>query len=73
MRVFGNEADETVRELQADPEALVCNGADLLDDRCAGETDRERAAVAAERTVETAYEAYERRLDGPWIETKPIC
>jgi rubrerythrin len=77
VNFFVNEADETAadtfRTLRAETEALVDEGADHLDACCAGEADWERALAAAERTVEIAYEAYERRLDGLGIDPKPVC
>ncbi|WP_338741135.1 hypothetical protein [Haloplanus salilacus] len=77
VNFFVNEADETaadtIRDLRAETEALVDEGGALLEDCCAGEADWERAATAAERTVDVAYEEYERRLDGLGIDPKPVC
>ncbi|MFB6102154.1 MAG: rubrerythrin family protein [Haloplanus sp.] len=77
VNFFVNEVDErtadTVRYLRSETEALVDDGAALLDICCERETEWERATEAAERTVAVAYDEYADRLHGMGVDPAPVC
>jgi len=77
VNFFVNEADESaadvIRDLRSETDALVDDGAALLDACCESEADWERAVDAAERTVAVAYEAYAERLRGMGVDPAPVC
>jgi len=77
VNFFVNEADETgadvIRDLRSETEALVDDGAALLDDCCTDAADWERALDAAEATVAAAYEEYADALRGMGVDPAPVC
>jgi len=76
VNFFVNEADEraadAVRDLRSETQALVDDGAALLD-TCCGDDDWDRARGAADRTVAVAYAEYEDRLTEMGVDPKPVC
>jgi hypothetical protein len=74
---FVNEPDERCadlfRDLKRETEAEVERGLELLEARCGGDEDWERARAAAEYTIQLAYDDYEDALAGLGIDPKPIC
>jgi len=77
VNFFVNEADERradlFRELRADTKAGAETGAELLEARCEGADDWERALAVAEAVVETAYDDYAATLEGMGLDPKPLC
>jgi hypothetical protein len=77
INFFVNEADEstadTVRDFRSETDALVDDGATLLDACCADEDDWDRAVDAATETVAVAYEAYAETLRGMGVDPAPVC
>jgi hypothetical protein len=77
INFFVNEADEssaaTFREIRAETDAMVDEGADLLESLCTTDEEWTRAEEAASETVARAYEAYAETLDGMGIDPKPVC
>jgi hypothetical protein len=74
---FVNEADERgadlFRDLKAETAAVIDDGLALLDDRCAGDDDWERARMVAEYTVQVAYDDYADSLTGMGLGVKDVC
>jgi rubrerythrin len=74
---FINEADEkratVFRAFNDDTTDLLEEGSDLLDAICETNAERERAATAAEETIQVAYEDYAETLSGMGLDPKPIC
>jgi hypothetical protein len=77
INFFINEAEEpaaaVVRELRSETDALVDDGAALLETCCVDEDDWTRAVDAAAETVAVAYEAYAERLRGMGVDPAPVC
>jgi len=77
INFFVNEADEstadTIRDFRSETDALVDDGAALLDACCEDEDDWDRAVDAAAETVAVAYEAYADRLRGMGVDPAPVC
>jgi len=77
INFFVNEADEsaadTIREFRSETDALVDDGAALLDDCCADGDDWDRAADAAAEAVAVAYEEYAETLRGMGVDPAPVC
>jgi hypothetical protein len=77
INFFVNEADEaaagTVREFRAETDALVDDGAALLETCCESEADWERAVDAAAETVRVAYDEYAETLRGMGVDPAPVC
>ena len=77
INFFVNEADEsaadTVREFRAETDALVEDGAALLETCCESEADWERAVDAAAETVRVAYDEYAETLRGMGVDPAPVC
>lgn len=77
INFFVNDADEStadvIRAFRSETDALVDDGAALLDDCCAGEDDWDRAVDAATETVAAAYDEYAERLRGMGVDPAPVC
>lgn len=77
VNFFVNEADEraadTVRDLRSETQALVDDGAALLDSCCGDDDDWDQAREVADRTVAVAYAQYEDRLTEMGVDPKPVC
>jgi hypothetical protein len=77
INFFVNEADEsaadTIREFRSETDALVDDGAALLDDCCADGDDWDRAADAAAEAITVAYDEYADRLRGMGVDPAPVC
>jgi Trk K+ transport system NAD-binding subunit len=77
INFFVNEADgsiaDTVRELRSETDALVDDGAALLDDCCVDAADRDRAVDAATDAIGVAYDEYADRLRGMGVDPAPVC
>jgi hypothetical protein len=77
INFFVNEADEAaadiVREFRAETDALVDDGAALLETCCTDEDDWERAVDAAAETVRVAYDEYAETLQGMGVDPAPVC
>ncbi len=77
VNFFVNEADPDraalFRELRADTDELVGEGAALLDGVCADEEDYATAREAAAATVDVAYRSYADRLAAMGLDPKPVC
>lgn len=77
VNFFVNGADERradlFRDLRADTREGVSTGAELLESRCDGEDDWERAREVAEEVVQVAYDDYAEALQGMGLNPKPIC
>ena len=77
INFFVNEADESsaalFRDVRSETDAMVEDGAELLDALCASDEDWARAERAAEETIDRAYESYADSLDDLGIDPKPVC
>lgn len=77
VNFFVNEADssraELFRDLRADTQDLVEEGAALLDDVCEGADDVDAAHAAATTTVDVAYRQYADSLESMGLDPKPVC
>ena len=77
INFFVNEADEaaadTVREFRAETDALVDDGAALLETCCTDADDWERAVDAAAEAVRIAYDEYAETLRGMGVDPAPVC
>jgi hypothetical protein len=77
INFFVNEADEsaadTIRAFRAETDALIDDGAALLDDCCADADDWDRAVDAAAETVRVAYDEYAETLRGMGVDPAPVC
>jgi hypothetical protein len=74
---FVNEADESsadlFRDLKSETAAVIDDGVDLLDDRCEGDDDWERARMVAEYTIQVAYDDYADGLTEMGLGVKDVC
>ena len=74
---FINEAEEATadlfRELREETGAVVDDGVALLDERCEGDEEWDRAQMVAEYTIQVAYDDYADALAGLGVDPKPIC
>jgi hypothetical protein len=74
---FVNEVDERradlFRDLKTDTEALVEEATGLLDERCAGDEDWDRATAVAEYVIQVAYDDYADALAGMGLNPKMVC
>lgn len=74
---FINEADEkhadVFRAFNDDTTDLIEEGTELLDAICETNAECERAATAAEETIQVAYDDYAETLSGMGLDPKPIC
>ncbi|MFB6300212.1 MAG: rubrerythrin family protein [Halobacteriales archaeon] len=74
---FINEAapgpTDVFRDLKAETETAITDGAAVLAELCTDETDQERARSAAEATITAAYESYAETLEGMGLDPRPIC
>ncbi|MFB6257002.1 MAG: rubrerythrin family protein [Haloplanus sp.] len=72
-----NEAEEstadTIREFRSETDALVDDGAALLDDCCANANEWDRALDAATEAITVAYDEYADRLRGMGVDPAPVC
>ncbi|RCU46665.1 rubrerythrin family protein [Haloplanus salinus] len=77
INFFINEADEaaadTIRTFRSETDALVDDGAALLDDCCTDADDWDRAVDAAAETVRVAYDEYAETLRGMGVDPAPVC
>jgi hypothetical protein len=77
INFFVNEADEsaadTIRDFRSETDALVDDGAALLDDCCADEDAWDRALDAATETVGVAYDEYADQLREMGVDPAPVC
>lgn len=77
INFFVNESDETTantfRAIRSETDALVDEGASLLEDVCETDEEWNRAENAARETIRVAYEAYAETLEGMGINPKPVC
>jgi hypothetical protein len=77
VNFFVNDADESaadvIRDLRSETDALVDDGAALLDTCCASDAEWDRALDAATETVAVAYDEYAERLRGMGVDPAPVC
>lgn len=77
VNFFINEGDnantERFRELRAETDDIVSDGAALLEDRCESDDDWDRAREAAEETIAVAYREFANTLEGMGLDPKPVC
>ncbi|MFC5971108.1 rubrerythrin family protein [Halomarina salina] len=77
INFFVNDADESsaalFRELRSETDEMVDEGTDLLDALCESDDDWDRAAEAAEATIDRAYDSYADTLEGMGVDPKPVC
>lgn len=77
VNFFVNEADranaDLFREVRADTEGLVDEGAALLGEVCEDADDWERAREVATGTVQVAYDEYAGTLRGMGLDPRPVC
>ncbi|WP_049935239.1 hypothetical protein [Haloplanus natans] len=77
INFFVNEAEEsaadTIRGFRSETDALVDDGAALLDDCCADGDDWDRAVDAAVEAITVAYDEYADRLRGMGVDPAPVC
>jgi len=74
---FVNEADriaaDEFRDVRESMNASRDEGLELLASVCSSDDDWERATVAAEATIQAAYDHFVDVLDGMGVNPKPVC
>lgn len=74
---YVNEPDEAMAELYRDfrreTAESTAAGLDLLEERCSGDEDWERARMVAEYVIEVAYDDFADAVRGMGLDPKPIC
>lgn len=77
INFFVNEADEDTadlfRDIRAETETLVEEGATLLETVCQTDEDAEDAETAAVEAIQTAYGEYAETLEEMGLDPRPIC